>query len=270
MRILSRPTAATLLLVVVALMTTRITVEPAQAASRMTTARNFVTAEPHKYWGAWVHCPAGTLATGGGGGNGSGDVRIVASRAIDGGTGWDLTIANFSDQPQVFSVYAICWSGLTNYQVRTETAVAINGALSSGYADCTNGGTALGGGIWADTNNIAIRYLAATQPRNAYFAQIYNADSALRTMTIQTICANGITADTNVASLYRDVAPGQRETQQATCPEGRSLISGGLRDSTLQLGIPDPQPGWERNWLIVVRNETAATQKFVATVLCGF
>ncbi|GAA0945535.1 hypothetical protein GCM10009554_40490 [Kribbella koreensis] len=245
-----------------------VSLQPAAAVPRTTTVRYFVTAEAHKYWHAFTHCPSGMLATGGGGGGGSSEVRLVSTQAIDGGTGWDVTIANPTDHSVVFSVYAICYSGLTNYQVRTETAAAAPNDVSNGWSDCTLGGKVLGGGVWADTYNVSLREMSASQPRNAYFGQLRNWDSVPRTMTIQTICANGITPDAFVTDLYEDVAPGQNGISEATCPPNRTIISGGPLGSSTVMSIPDPQPDVTK-WMISVRNETSSTERFAATVLCG-
>jgi hypothetical protein len=140
-----------------------------------------------------VLCPAGTKVTGGGMASPA-YVYQKWSRALDDGSGWQVRV--YGQYPEnEFRVYAICVSGLTEYNIQTNAAWLAPGVRDGRIAFCSTG-QLVGGGTWANSDHLTPKiskyFQNPTGGRDGWNAMYLNTDTVSRQVTTQAICANGI------------------------------------------------------------------------------
>lgn len=226
-----------------------------------------VSAASGYYWSAWVYCPSGMKVTNGGlrvedvvG------VQLKASQAIDGGAGWQVTIANYSSVPRWFDVVAMCFSGLSNYHLQTDTRTMAPGEAGLGVAFCGTG-RVLGGGAWSDTFDVGFK---SSMPYGdgGWWASLRNRTANYRPVTAQAICADGVQNYGLIYSPSESVPPGgdRLGAPIAKCPGGTLVIGGGGQGGL----ITEHADVYGEGWQIVMINENPSTGSTIQTAaVCG-
>jgi len=249
------------------------TVRP-NAVSGHTVSYGPITAQAHSQWTAWVNCPSGTLAAGGGESNTSpGGISLHDSYALSGGGGWQVAVTNDSAAQSTFTVYGVCLSGLTSYgQVLREAPVPANSTGTVG-AYCSGKQEVLGGGGSVTVLNTRVQddgySLTFDQPYlGAWRFIVHNFDAVSRDATAQVLCGVGITTSGVVDS--DQVAPGQLQTASESCSSGTTVLSGG-GGSGGQSGIriTDSYPDGN-GWRMYVMNDDTQPGSITTGVHCGF
>jgi len=229
-------------------------VPPRPASATAATARSQVVSysasiPAHEIWYLYVYCPAGMKVTGGGGtgySQGYGN-ELRFSRALDGGDGWIVDVANTTGSALPFYVQAVCFSGLSNYSIQTRTV-----ATTSPYpwedarVQCSSG-TLLGSGVYANSYNIQLTVLRAHYDKWVDAAMIKRG-ADVQSLTAQAICADGIAGYQRVVVEQASPAPGFR-SYVAECPVGTTVLSPGadLAGAVL-LGFSVSQR-WATTWM---------------------
>lgn len=224
-----------------------------------------ITIEAGYHYAAWLPCPSGMLATGGGESNTSGaGVTLHHTFAMANGAGWQVFVTNDYTTDSTFTVYAVCMSGLTNYSEVTAGVTQNGGA----WAYCPAGTVVLGGGGWS------------TNPDDILtFEPIYNGWSAYRlqdvpttpgTVTGQAICASGI-GNYSIQSAGIDLNPGEYASVAVNCPAG-TVVFGGVATSGEVVRSTDSYPlpstqGWKA-WGILIPTTYEAWPMYVYAI-CG-
>lgn len=220
-------------------------------------------------WEAWVHCPSGMVATGGGEyNNNPGGVVLTASGPI--GDGWRVEVWNRSSVASTFTVYAVCMTGITDYQVVTGSASNVPaGQINSVIAACPWGHQYFSGGFRADTAAIE-----ATSTRSVagggWETQLRNKSSASTTAVGQVVCGNGLNGfNAFVVSTPVAIGPGGYASATVTCPNGTYAVGGGVWEDPIgNLAITDSYPISNYAWRVYARNDAAATTMW-ALAICG-
>ncbi|MFC9689541.1 hypothetical protein ACFTSF_13440 [Kribbella sp. NPDC056951] len=235
-----------------------------RSALARTEVRKFTfDVQPYRYWYAWAYCPAGMVATGGGAyAEWDGGPELKATRALDAGAGWRVTVANYTNTVRSVTMQVICYSGLSNYNIRTATILAHPNAIAAGGAQCTSG-QVIGGGAWADTDNTTLVRLQPLQAENRYWTALRNNDAVTRTLTVQSICADGLGYLTYDWSPATSVFPGGRLYISAGCPDGKTILSGGAIGTLIHADV------LSNRWYATLRNDQPDFQTLYATILCG-
>ncbi|WP_163569676.1 hypothetical protein [Fodinicola feengrottensis] len=222
---------------------------------------------PYEAYQAWVDCPAGMVATGGGESNTSaGGIFPHDSYALDNGAGWQVTVSNNSSVSATYTVNAVCVNGLNSYrQVRGKDLLPANGA-GGVAATCAPNELVLGGGGFSDTiNNHAVTYPYPSA--NSWWYGMHNLDGVQRTITTQAMCGGYNGSYQVLNGSYSDVAPGHVATAVVYCPVGTSVTSGGGGggDGTfITDSYPDPSEGWR----VYAYNSTTSPGVVSADVVC--
>lgn len=230
-----------------------------------------VTMQPNEWWSAWVWCPSGMLATGGGESNNSaGGVVLHNSVALDDGSGWQVTVTNSSAGVATFKVYAVCFSGLTGYQLQAGKTLVPAGGAGGVSAVCPAGQQVLGGGGSSDTlNNDVVTYPNSVS--NGWWFGMHNNDSVARTANAQAVCGNGIVGRQEVVSSYFNVGPGGVGSADISCPSGKHVVSGGGFGGGGGSGdmiLTDSYP-FAEGWRVYVLNDGPDPGVARAIVVCG-
>jgi hypothetical protein len=196
----------------------------AAQARRVTVTYGPHTIKPGEVWNTWATCPGGMVATGGGVSNASaGGMTLHHTNALEGGAGWLVTTSSTVDTS--FTAYAICFSGLSNYQHSILKGIMQPGTDKTIIVGCLEG-QMLGGGGWSDTyrNRLYSNYRNLISGR--WFFGMRNLDSAPRTVTGQAVCGNGVNNYNHVANSIT-APPGQTTSVLVSCPAGTWVLSGG-------------------------------------------
>ena len=209
-------------------------------------------------------CPAGTVVTGGGESNSSvGGVTLHDTYASS-NTSWAVFVTNTSSADATFVVYAVCWSGITNYQQLT-TAWQGDSRYAGGPAWCPDGLQRLGGGGWYDP------------PFDGWIDSGPGGDGWFFSLTInrsvagtsQVICGTGM-ANIQLATGGSPIGAGQEGVAVAACPDATYVLSGGIgtapgsRPSRPTDSYPD-----DETWRDYAYNETDGTTNVAVDLICG-
>jgi hypothetical protein len=229
-----------------------------------------VTMNPNEWWSAWVFCPSGMLATGGGESNSSaGGVTLHNTTALDDGSGWSVTVTNNSAGVATFKVYTVCFSGLTSYQQLAGKSLIPAGGAGGADSVCPNAQQVLGGGGSSDTlNNNVVTYPSAFHD---WWFGMHNEDSVARTANTQAVCGNSVGNYQVVVGSYSNVGVGQVGSGDVSCPSGTYVVSGGGfggGGGNGDVRLTDSYP-FAQGWRVYVQNDGTAQGVARAIVVCG-
>lgn len=229
-----------------------------------------ITVKPYEWWDAWVYCPDGTRATGGGAYNSSaGGVTLHNTFALDGGSGWKVRIT--STVNATFTVYVVCFSGLSSYYHAVDKIVLQPGWQAERWGECVYGTTVTSGGASADTPYTRLSSLWSTFYDRQWRASMTNLDSVAQTMNTQAICASGINNYQYVIGPTTYMGTGQGLTGSAVvqCPAGTWVVGGGILISGIG-SVTDSYPESNDRWRVFFRNDSSQyALNASARVICG-
>ncbi|GAA2808856.1 hypothetical protein [Crossiella cryophila] len=224
-----------------------------------------VTIGPNRWQEPEAYCPDGMLATGGGEYNSNaGSVTLHKSLALDGGRGWKVQVTNLGATEVTLHVYAVCYSGLSNYQHSYAKRLVQPNTFGDVWAGCPNGVALVGGGGSADTYFSRVDANPGDDLRAWRFG-ILNKDGAARTVQSQAVCANGIQGQTLVKSGHYIMPPWDYYGEASiTCPGDSWVVSGG----GFAPRVTDSHPQGE-GWRIYYHNEPPSRSGAQAFAICG-
>jgi len=225
-----------------------------------------VTIQPNEWWTAWVSCPSGMVATGGGESNTSaGGVVLHNTAALDDGSGWQVTVTTDGATSATFKVFAVCFSGLNAYLHMSDKALVGAGSGTTLVTNCpTTVYQLLGGGGSSDTLNTGINASPIAGTRSWVFG-MSNYDSAAHTANSQAVCGMGVNNYQAVNGPENTLAPGQIGSSFVSCPPGTWIVGGGgFGGGILTDSYPDGQ-----GWRAYILNNTPYTGYAAARAICG-
>ncbi|MFB6722069.1 hypothetical protein ACFCV3_17980 [Kribbella sp. NPDC056345] len=238
------------------------------AGSRSTVARHGVPVPAGYYWRIWVYCPAGTKATGGGASTHGYPTGLHASKAIDGGNGWEITVSNNATIDVYAWVEAVCVSGLTYYSLHTATSSVAGGQINATAVLCPRG-VMTGGGGWADTNNVSLR---SNRPHSltGWVLSLRNRDADRRGFTVQVVCVEGVQNVQHVESGWQPIVNGlDRIVFTDACAPGQSRLGGGADAPAIVSSSPYDVFEGNTNWVVTGVVDGAPTGNVRAVLICG-
>lgn len=205
------------------------TVRPNGAA----TSRNMQTYGPitvpkGKMWWAYVKCGGGVAGGGELNSSGTGAVELLESRALDDGSGWQVTVGNFGNTDATFTTYAVCLGGLSDYNLATAKASVGGQGSQNVRAVCTRG-KVIGGGSpldIGDSGRTSISLLLPIMSLDHFVSYRENFSGDQVSVHSQAVCANG------VYTQFREsqdvlVPDGTVASAYVACPNEYIAISGG-------------------------------------------
>ena len=222
-----------------------------------------LTIGPGEEWTASAVCPTG-LATGGGESNtSSAGVVLNQSYAYGDGSGWIVEVRNQSAQSATYTVYAVCTTGLTNYQTVNSDIPLNPGQSGQANASCPEGTNAVGTGIQAGLN-AGIRWYTITNrqdgPLGGAVVRVSNVDTRIGEFAAQAICSNGTPLGDGTGSSGQDLPPNGYLKATVEAPfSGEAVISGGggvdpAGSAYLTDSYPDTGADGNAAWSVWVRN----------------
>ncbi len=244
---------------------------PALAAQYRAGAYHYgpITVKAYEWWDAWVFCPSDMRATGGGEFNTTaGGITLHNTTAMDGGTGWKVRISSTVDA--TFTVYTVCYSGLSSYWHSFDSVTVPPGGYTERAGDC-QGNQLLGGGGLTNTvySRIDRSYPVEYYKRWRFAAS--NLDSVPQAVTAQAVCGSGINNYTTVTGPEGHVGIGQglTGTSVVQCPAGTWIVGGGAYLSGVG-AVTDSYPEGSDKWRVYFRNDSSQyTLNGSAEVVCG-
>ena len=225
----------------------------------------------------WTYCPTGTLATGGGESNNRiAGVTLHDTFAFGDGSAWLVSVSNDSTVEATFTVYAICWSGISGYHQITRDSVAEPGGDSDEVLGSCPNGIALGGGgltdSWETTVGENHPYPYPDDPGLSWAYHVHNPSSTTANVTTVLICGASVTSQ-EVTGGSVTVGSGQYGLVSGSCPAGTVLLSGGSigqsAQATSRLRITDSYPDSAQSWRTYVHNDDTQGRVIQSDLLCG-
>lgn len=243
---------------------------PAQTAAayrQYTTWYGPVTMQPGDWWEAWVYCPSGMQVTGGGEKNSSiGGITLHDTYPLPDSSGWKVKVSNRATSAQTFTVYAVCFSGLSSYYQTTAKASVGPTTHGGAIANCSPSQQVLGGGGYSDTmnNDVSTSNFGSTQ----WAYGMENLDTVARTTTAVALCAGGVANYQLVEGASTPVGAHQQATAIAYCPAGKWIVGGGHYSSWRFQRMTDSYPDGQA-WRVYVQNDLDFGIDFIARAICG-
>ena len=224
---------------------------------------------------ATVRCPRGGKVVGGGAVLGSATTQTLnTSYPVFDERTWAVRVNN-TDQvnPSQFRVYAVCVSGVADYQLIEGLGVDNpGGTRSTAQAFCPSGTVPLGGG--GDlTSPLTTSALNSSRPiRNGWRVTAVNSDATDDDFVLPyVVCGQqpaGWQQVTGTASTLKPFAQGQAA---AECPSGASVLSGGGQSSSSSLSVSmnSSAPSSGRIWQVFENNVSDKTSTLTPYAVCA-
>jgi hypothetical protein len=227
-----------------------------------------------------VGCPAGMLATSGGGNaaaTGSGQTelgRITESRALADGSGWNVTFSNVGTSRTLrYRARLTCMRGITNYRLITQNSTVNAGASASAQADCPSGSSILGSG--AQTGNAPDTRIREIVPRQqdsqgSTVVSLENRTPHSISFSAQAVCGNGIDNLRVINGPPTQIEAGAFGDAQLSCPNGTLQVGGGISGgSGLELANFFPLTSADQEWHSSMVNAGKQSAAATPTIVCG-
>ena len=231
------------------------------------------TIQPGAWSDAYVLCPAGMLATGGGESNTSAaGVRLHDTHAWRDGSGWEVRVTNVSASASTYQVYAVCWSGLTSYTQVTATQNISADDYSGVGADCPRGMSVYGGGGWTDRTDVPVSWWMYVDVGYGFSSMnmLVGRGSGSGTITAQAVCGTGINNYQSAGARDDNVHPGVYESLTANCPSGTFVTGGAVgADMRAPEWVTDSYPPFSQGWKAYFKNDGSSDSYADVAVLCG-
>ncbi|GAA1673069.1 hypothetical protein GCM10009765_22980 [Fodinicola feengrottensis] len=222
-------------------------------------------------YGVEKDCPPGMLATSGGESNDSNaGVTLIDTYAYNGGASWLVSVRNDSTTTAQITVYAVCFSGLTNYHLVTSVNTVVSGNFEAAQADCRNG-QLLGGGGWSDSWTVDLTGSAEEYVTEWGYA-VVNHGSTNASITAQAICGDGINNYQHIDGGDKHFGVAGYAVESVSCPAGTVVVSGsGEADYGNHVErITDSYPASNQTWYLYAKNDSQTTEGLMNTLLiCG-
>ena len=223
-------------------------------------------------WTASAVCPTGLATSGGESNSSSAGVVLNQSYAYGDGSGWIVEVRNQSNTSAVFTVYAVCTTGLTDYRTVNANVTLDPGQIDEASVLCPEGTTVRGTGIQAGMNVGIQWYLThfKKEPFGGSEVQVNNLDTRTGQFSAQAICANGTPLGYSTGNINVDLPPnGYAKSSVETTNVGDEIIEGsggsaysqGAPFTYLTDSYPESTTDGKMAWSVWVRNtENTATK----------
>lgn len=209
------------------------------------------TLAPGRNDAAWLTCPAGMVATGGGvHSSNAGGVVLLGSSPISGGAAWLTEIRNYSSEPVRFTGYAICRAGVADHEIRDTDGVGVDPAeVGSATTSCAGGRSVLGGGVGVTTTAMQVE---STYPEPGGWSGTVRApaSSGSSSFRVDVVCGTGVQDHEIVGGDPVTFGPSGFTTATVTCPAGSAVLSAGGRAVEGSVVLSDVFPVTEQTWKV--------------------
>ncbi|TDD96717.1 hypothetical protein [Actinomadura rubrisoli] len=241
----------------------------AAATSRNMQTYGPITVPKGKIWWAYIKCGGGVAGGGELNSSGSGAVELLESRALDDGSGWQVSVGNFGNTDATFTTYAVCVGGLSDYNLATAKASVGGQAGQNVRAECTRG-KVIGGGSPMDIGDggrTSISLLLPIIPIDDFVSYRENFSGDQVSIHSQAVCANGVYTQFRQSQNVL-VPDGTAASAYVACPSEYIAISGGGGFYSRGV-ITDSYPDGE-GWRIYAKNVSGfgGARSMDAQVVC--
>ncbi|GAA1673061.1 hypothetical protein [Fodinicola feengrottensis] len=210
-------------------------------------------------------CPPTMRATSGGESNNSvGGITLVGTFPNAIGSEWLVMVRNDSAISAQIQAYAVCFAGLSNYNLVSYETSVNPGEGKFAQSFCPSGQQVLGGGGVSSSWTVNVEESAAEYSSWAF--TIYNYGPTAVTSTVEAVCGSGIVNYQRVNNPEKILEPGQSGMQSLDCPAGTVVVGGGGFGPR----ITDSFPVTNQTWRINVKNDDTQYQGgFAVQMYCG-